>query len=299
MHFSRTILAFTLLIGLLSVAAAQAKVNVVTSITPLASLVDSVGGDLVKVDSIGRANEDPHFVEVRPSFLMTIAKAQLYVSIGMSLDFWAKPMIENSRNTSIVTVNASQGIHVLGLPTERVSALLGDVHPEGNPHYWVDPYTIPVVVKNIVSGLSSVDPTHKETYQKNAQAFLEKLKKKAAEWEKRMLPFKHTKIVTYHESWEYFTERFGLDAVAQVEPKPGIPPSGAHTQEVIEIIGRDHVQVILQEPYYSDSTSKFIAEKTKAKLLKLPQLTGALPGTEDYISMIEYNVSQIETALRK
>jgi ABC-type Zn uptake system ZnuABC Zn-binding protein ZnuA len=278
---------------------AFAKLKVIASITPLQSITQSIGGDLVEVTSIARGTEDPHFVEVRPSFLMSIGQAKLYVSIGMSLDFWARPLIENARNENIVVINASTGIKVLGLPTERVSARLGDVHPEGNPHYWMDPYNIPVVVKNILNGLVKVDPANTETYQKNAKAFLAKLQAADAQWQKELAPYKGTKIVTYHESWEYFAEHFKLDAVAQVEPKPGIPPSGSHTDEVIQIVKRDKVPLILQEPYYPSAAPDLIARSTGAKVVKTPQLCGGAPGTDNYIDLVNHDVQAIAAALKK
>lgn len=288
------------LITLLSLSTpALAKMKVIASITPLQSITESIGGDLVDVSSIARGTEDPHFVEVRPSFLMSIGQAKLYVSIGMSLDFWARPLIENARNEDIVVINASSGIKVLGLPTERVSARLGDVHPEGNPHYWMDPYNIPVVVKNILNGLVKADPSHSETYQKNAKAFLAKLQAADAQWQKELAPFKGTKLVTYHESWDYFAEHFKLDVVAQVEPKPGIPPSGAHTDEVIQIVKRDKVPLILHEPYYPGAAPNLIARSTGAKVVKIPQLCGGAPGTDSYIDLMNHDVHAIATALKK
>lgn len=278
---------------------ALAKLKVIASITPLQSITESIGGDLVEVSSIARGTEDPHFVEVRPSFLMSIGQAKLYVSIGMSLDFWARPLIENARNENIVVVNASSGIKVLGVPTERVSARLGDVHPEGNPHYWVDPYNIPVVVKNILNGLVKVDPANSETYQKNAKAFLAKLQAADAQWQKELAPYKGTKIVTYHESWEYFAEHFKLDVVAQVEPKPGIPPSGSHTNEVIQIVKRDKVPLVLQEPYYPSAAPDLIARSTGAKVVKIPQLCGGTSGTDTYIDLMNHDVHAIVAALKK
>ncbi len=293
-------LKFIVLIAILTLSTpALAKMKVIASITPLQSITESIGGDLVEVTSIARGTEDPHFVEVRPSFLMSIGQAKLYVSIGMSLDFWARPLIENARNENIVVVNASTGIKVLGLPTERVTARLGDVHPEGNPHYWMDPYNIPMVVKNILNGLVKVDPEHKETYQKNAKAFLSKLQAADAQWQKDLAPFKGTKVVTYHESWEYFTEHFKLDVVAQVEPKPGIPPSGSHTDEVIKIVKRDKVSLILQEPYYPSAAPDLIARSTGAKVVKTPQLCGGAPGTDTYIDLMNHDVHAIAAALKK
>lgn len=288
------------LIALLTLSSpAFAKMKVIASITPLKSITESIGGDLVEVTSIARGTEDPHFVEVRPSFLMSIGQAKLYVSIGMSLDFWARPLIENARNEDIVVINASAGIKVLGLPTERVTARMGDVHPEGNPHYWVDPYNIPVVVKNILNGLVKVDPANTETYQKNAKAFLAKLQAADAQWQKELAPYKGTKIVTYHESWEYFAEHFKLDVVAQVEPKPGIPPSGSHTDEVIQIVKREKVPLILQEPYYPSAAPDLIARSTGAKVVKIPQLCGGAPGTDTYIDLMNHDVHAIVAAFKK
>jgi zinc/manganese transport system substrate-binding protein len=282
-----------------SPGAANAKTKVITSITVLKSLTESIGKNLVDVSSIGRGTEDPHFVEVRPSYMMTIASAKLYISTGMSLDHWAKPLIENSRNIDIVMVNASKGIRVLGIPTERVSALLGDVHPEGNPHYWLDPYNIPVMVKNIVTGLSQVDPANAEIYQKNARVFLDQLKTADAGWQKRLKPYAGTKVITYHESWDYFDDHFKFVAIGQVEPKPGIPPSGSHTEEIIQLVKREKVRLILQEPFYPSATPDLIAEKTGAMVVKFPQLCEGAPHTDSYIELMEYNVTAVEKALKK
>ncbi len=276
-----------------------AKTKVITSTTTLKSLTEVVGGDLVEVTSIARAVEDPHFVEVRPSFIMQISSAKLYVSTGMSLDIWAKPLIENARNLSLVVVNASQGIHALEIPTEKLTAQLGDVHPEGNPHYWVDPYNVPIMLKNILSGLSKVDPEHQSSFEKNAEEFLGKLKNADQDWQKRRDPFKASKIAVYHASWNYFADHFHLNMIAEVEPKPGINPSGSHTAEVIQLIKREHIPVIIQEPYYSTSTTQMISEKTGAKLLKLSQMVGGSDNTGDYFSLIENMVKQFEDAVKK
>ena len=277
---------------------AFAKVKVVTSITPLRSIVESIGGDLVDASSVAKATEDPHFVEVRPSFLMNVAEAKMFVMVGLSLDIWAKPLIESSRNTGIVIVNASTGVRPLDLPTERVTALMGDVHPEGNPHYWVDPYNVPVIVKNILSGLSKIDPEHVNNYTENAKKFIAELKTKTAEWDKRLSSYQGSKVIVYHASWNYFTDHFKFSKVAEVEPKPGIPPSGSHTQDVIEIAKREKAKMIMIEPYYSDAHAKMIAEKSGAKVAKLLQMVGGLPGTETYIKMMEYNVSEVEKAMK-
>ena len=289
-----------LLALLLPAAPAWAKIKVIASITPLKSITESVGGDLVEVTSIARGNEDPHFVEVRPSFMMSIRSAKLYVSIGMSLDFWARPLIENARSSGdLQIVNCSTGIHVLGAPTERVTARLGDVHPEGNPHYWVDPYNVPIIVKNILTGLVAVDPDNAAKYQQNAKAFLEQLKKADEGWQKELAPYAGVKAITFHESWEYFAEHFKIDVRGQVEPKPGIPPSGSHTQEIINLVKREKIPLIIQEPYYPDAAPKLIAEQTGAKVVKLIQLCDGAPGTSSYIDMMNYNVNKLAEALKK
>ena len=294
----KNIMKYFTLIFLLFTHPALAKIKVVTSITPLKSIVESVGGDLVEVSSVAKATEDPHFVEVRPSFLMNVADAKMFVMVGMALDIWAKPLIESSRNTGILIVNASIGLKPLDVPTERVTALMGDVHPEGNPHYWVEPYNVSFMVKNILAGLTKIDPEHAKNYLENAKKFLDKLKKKTTEWDQRLASAKGSKVIVYHSSWNYFIDHFKLTQVAEVEPKPGIPPSGAHTEEVIQIAKREKVKLILIEPYYSDAHAKMIAEKSGAKVVKLSQMVGGLSNTETYIKMMEYNVSEVEKALK-
>lgn len=275
------------------------KIKVITSTTTLKSITQAITGDKLEVISIARPTEDPHFVEVRPSFIMQISSAKLYVSSGMSLDIWAKSLIENARNQSLIIVNASHDIHALDIPTEKVTAQLGDVHPEGNPHYWMNPFNIPIIVKNILTGLNKIAPEYKNDFENNAKSFIAKLKSADQDWQKKLAPFKGTKLVVYHASWIYFAEHFGFRIVAEVEPKPGINPSGAHTQEIIQLITNEKIPVIIQEPYYSSSTTQMIAEKTGAKLLKLTQMVDGSENTSNYIDLMNTIVSKLEGALKK
>lgn len=282
---------------------AAAKVRVVTTTTDLAAIAREVGGDEVEVVSLALGTQDPHFVDPKPSFIVKLNRADLYVKRGLDLEIgWAPVLEKAARNPSILYsapgyVDASVGITPLGVPQSGFSRALGDVHPYGSPHYQLDPANAKVMARNIANGLIRVDPDHRADYERRLAAFDGEVDRRLAGWLALMAPFRGAKIVTYHQTWEYFAKRFGLEIIGTMEPKPGVAPSPAHLARLITRMRAEHCRLLIRSPYYPESLTHIVAEKTGAKVLVLPESPGGVAGTDDYFSFIDYDVRQVAAAL--
>jgi zinc/manganese transport system substrate-binding protein len=247
--------------SLLFPAAASAKIRVAASTNDLASIAASVGGDQVQVVAIARSNADVHRVEVLPSYMVRVSRAQVYLKVGLGLDRWADAIIDGSRNARLVTVDCSQGVPVLEKPSGRVDASMGDVHPDGNPHYWLDPANGAIVASTIAAALARVDPAHAADYRERAAAFAKECEqaRAALREEAGRLPAKT--LFSYHRSWSYFANAFDLEVAGTVEPVPGIPPTARHLAQLLQIARERRVPVLIQEPYFSSEAGKFLARE--------------------------------------
>lgn len=284
------LLVFTLTLAV----GVSAKVKVVASSSDLASIATFVGKDLIEVSSIGQGRSNLHFVEVLPSYMLKISKADLYLKNGLALDQWAQGVIDGARNSKLVVIDCSTGIDVLEKPTEKVTALMGDVHPEGNPHYWLDPRNGKVIASNIVDGLCRVDPANSDTYRANLKAFDERLDQKWAEWEKRAAPLKGAEFISYHSTFAYFASAFGFTVAGYVEPRPGIEPTASHNSELIDLIKARHITTILREPYYSARTPESIARQSGATAYEAPSSVGGTAEATDYFALFDVLLTIME-----
>lgn len=282
---------------LLSFTVASAAVKVVTSLPELADLARQVGGDRVKADFIVRGDQNPHFVEVKPSYMMKLKSADVFLTIGMDLEMWAPQIVDGSRNSSLDVVDLSKAINKLEVPS-AIDASQGDVHKYGNPHYWLDPRNVRPMLNEIVEALAKVSPGDEASFRANAEAYARKLDAKIAGWEMMMKPYAGRKIVTFHKSWSYFAAWLGLEVAAQVEPKPGIAPSPSHTAELIQLIRGLGIKAIIVEPFYDMSAPEQIGRSTGAKVLSLPTSVGGADVAADYIALMEYDVNAVVAALK-
>lgn len=278
------------------------KLNVLTTTSNLASIAESVGGKHVSVASIGSGDEDPHFIQAKPSYMMKARKADLWIRVGLELEIGYEGLIlQGSRNPRI-QINApghldvSEGILKLEVPAGKIDRSMGDVHPMGNPHYWLDPYNGKIIAKNICQRLKQLDPADANDYDRNLVAFNSKLDNAMAGWVVKLKPFEHSKIVTYHRSWPYFANRFNLDVVAELEPKPGIPPGPGHILEVINTMKSEKVKIILMELFYNRDDADAVAKKTGAKVVVVPNAVNEQ--VKDYIAMLDNIVTQLSDALK-
>jgi ABC-type Zn uptake system ZnuABC Zn-binding protein ZnuA len=286
-------------------AAAQARPRVVTTTEDLASLVREVGGDRVSVEALARGYQDPHFVEPKPSFIVKLHDADLLVVVGRDLEVsWLRPLLTQSRNAKIQPgaagyVDASAGVRILDIPTGQITRAMGDVHPQGNPHYWLDPDNGRIMAKSIATALAAAAPAERPFFDQRYADFDRRLGEAQKRWAAAMAPYKGTKVVTYHRSWSNFTERFGLDVIGYVEPKPGIPPSPSHTIQLIEEMKRQQVKLILVEPYFDLRTPESIARAVGGTVLVLTPSVLGVKDAADYISLFDHNVRVLTAAFAK
>lgn len=285
-------------------ASARAALNVVTTTSDLASIAQEVGGDRIKVTSLAKGYQDPHFVEAKPSLVLMLNKARLLVVIGRELEVaWLPPLITQSRNARIQPgadgyLDASQNAKVLDMPTGPITRAMGDVHPSGNPHYWLDPENGGRIARSIEAKLSQLDPANAAHYKQRAADFERRLADAQKRWRAQMAPYKGVKVVTYHRSWTNFAEAFGLSVIGFVEPKPGIPPTPQHTLDVINAMKAQNVRIVMVEPYFDAKTPNSIASKSGGKVLIMPPSVGGVPQAGDYFKLFDYDVNLLVDAIK-
>ncbi len=285
-------------------SAFAAPLKVVTTIQDLASITKEVGGDRVEVTAIGRGYQDPHFIEPKPSFLLLLRNADLLVVVGLELEIgWLPPLLDQSRNPNIHAgakgyLDVSQGVEILDRPTGTVNRSMGDVHPLGNPHYWLDPANAVRIAIQVRNKLVELRPADTAYFDQRLNTFKVRINEANKRWVAALAPYRGAKIVTYHNSWPNFTRHFGLEVVGHVEPKPGIPPSPSHTLELINLMKQQHVKAIVMEPYFDKKTPQSVAENTGAKLVILYPSVGGLPQLDDYFKLFDYDVDALVKALK-
>ncbi len=283
-------------------ASADNRLNVMTATTDLAALAQEVGGDRVNVESVARGYQDPHFVEAKPSFLLKLRHADLLIVVGLELEIgWLPPLISQSTNPKIQVgapgyFDASRFARILEIPTGQVTRAEGDVHPLGNPHYWLDPDNGLRIAKGIQSKLSEMRPNDAAYFAQRYDAFEQRLKQADQQWQAQMKPYAGRKVVTYHRSWPNFAEHFGLNVVGYVEPRPGIPPSPQHTVELIGQMKREGVKIVMVEPYFDLKTPNSIARETGGQVLVLTPSVGGEKEITDYFKLFDYDIARLKQA---
>jgi zinc/manganese transport system substrate-binding protein len=296
---------FFAMLSLLALAfVAQAKLNVVATLPDFGAIAQEIGGDKIKVTRIARGTEDPHFVDAKPSYIRVLNQADVLFEGGAELEIgWLPPLVNNARNARILGdapghVILSRGIRLLELPSGPVDRSLGDVHPLGNPHYWLDPGNGKIIAHTITETFSRLDPANAAFYEANLKSFSERIDKKTAEWVKALEPFRGTKVVVYHKSLTYFLERFGLEQVGTIEPKPGIEPSPSYINTLIPRLKSAGVKLVLVEPFRPRKMPTLVAQNVGAKLVLVPAAVGGHEKVQDYFSLFDYDVAQIVAALK-
>ena len=298
----RTIVFGFLLCSIFSVATAG-TIKVVTTTTDMRSITEMIGGNKVSVTSIATGYQNPHFVDPKPSYIVNLSNADLFVTIGLDLETgWSPQLLSSSRNSKIQKgaagyVDASEGVTLFQVTTSANRGE-GDIHIFGNPHYWLDPLNGKVIARNIANGLERIDPSNKTFYETNLYAFFTRINTKMVEWQTKMAPFKGSKIIAYHNEWVYFEKRFGLEIVDFMEPKPGIPPSPSQLVKVIKEVKANNIKVIISSPYFTTSSSDVVAKQTGVKELTLATSTGAFSTVKDYFDLFDYDINQLIAVLK-
>ena len=294
-----------LLVLTVGTGSANGALNVITTTEDLASIAREVGGDKIKVESLARGYQDPHFVEAKPSFVLKLNHADLLIVIGRDLEIgWLPPLITQSRNAKIQPgadgyLDASLKAKILELPTGQITRAMGDVHPLGNPHYWLDPENGRRIAQEIRDKLSQLDGANAPTYTQREADFERRLTDAEKRWTAQMAPYKGLKVVTYHRSWPNFADAFGLDVIAYIEPKPGIPPTPQHTLDVINAMKAQNVKIIMVEPYFDLKTPNSIASQTGGKVLVMPPSVGGLPPASDYFKLFDTDIGMLIAAIKE
>jgi len=303
---TRTIAAAAILsVGAAVGSRAAAPLKVVTTTEDLASLAREIGGDKIEVVSLAKGYQDPHFVDAKPSFTLAVSRADLLIVVGRELEIgWLPPLQNNSRNAKVQVgaegyLDASGNVRILEIPTGQITRAMGDVHPSGNPHYWLDPQNGRLIAQAIRDKLSQLDAADKAMFAQRYTDFDQRLAAAEKRWDATMAPYKGTKIVTYHRSWPNFMERFGLDVMGYVEPKPGIPPSPQHTFDLINEMKAQGVKLIVVEPYFDLKTPQAIANGVGGKVMQLAPSVGGTKEATDYIQLFEYDVTTLAAALKQ
>jgi ABC-type Zn uptake system ZnuABC Zn-binding protein ZnuA len=284
--------------------AATKKLNVVTSIEDLAALAREVGGDKVHVESIAKGYQDPHFVEAKPSFLLKLRQADLLINVGLQLEIgWLPPLITQSGNPRIQVsapgyLDASQFSEILEIPQGTVTRAEGDVHPLGNPHYWLDPDNGRRIARGIANKLADLDPGDAAYFQQLFQDFDKRLTAAEQKWDAEMRPYRGQKVVTYHRSFPNFAKHFGLDVIGYVEPRPGIPPTPSHTIELIQLIKRENCEVVLVEPYFDMRTPQSIGRETGAQVIVYLPSVGGEKQVATYFDLFDYDIGLLIKAFQ-
>ncbi len=283
-------------------SSAAAQIRVVATTPDLASVAREIGGDKVSVVALAKPTEDPHYVDAKPSHIVTLNRADALIEGGAELELgWLPPLLENSRNSRISAgapgrIVASDGVKMLEIPTS-FDRSKGDVHSLGNPHFMIDPVTVKIVARNIASHFEQIDPKNAATYNGNLTRFNTKLDAKYADWQKQLAPYRGARIVTYHKDFIYFADRFGLNIVDELEPKPGIAPSPAHLAQVIGKMKAGNAKVILVQPFQNRKTAETVARQTGATVLDTPEQPGAASNTNTYFDMMDNLVHTLADGL--
>ncbi len=306
---SRSLASFLVLAFVVAASAVPApaagKIKVVTATADLASLAQEVGGDRVEVESIARGYQDPHFVEAKPSFLLKLRQADLLIAVGLQLEIgWLPPLINQSGNGRIQVgapgyLDASEFAEILEKPTGVVTRAQGDVHPFGNPHYWLDPENARRVAKGIADKLAEMRPSDAAYFQQRFESFSQRLTEAEKKWDAEMQPFHGRKVITYHRSWPNFLKHFGLVTTGEIEPRPGIPPTPSHTLELINMMKRENVKIILVEPYFDLKTPNSIAREMGGKVVVMPPSVGGEKEITDYFKLFDYDLGLLTRAFKE
>jgi zinc/manganese transport system substrate-binding protein len=298
------ILIGALVMAVLAPAAEAKKLNVVTSTTDMAALAQEVGGDRISVESIAKGYQDPHFVEAKPSFLLKLRNADALIVVGLDLEIgWLPPLITQSGNPRVQVgasgyLDASQFAEIVDKPVGAITRAMGDVHPLGNPHYWLDPDNGRRIAKGIAGKLSELDPGDSAYFQQRFQDFDRRLTEAEKRWQAEMAPYQGRRVVTYHNSWPNFAKHFGINVVGYVEPRPGIPPTPQHTLELINMMKRENVKVIMVEPYFDLKTPNSIAAATGGKVIVMLPSVGGEEQVTDYFKLFDYDIGLLTNAFK-
>lgn len=296
-----------LAVAVLSLGAAPAgadePLRVVATLSTFADLVDEIGGERVSVSYVAPPRFNPHFIEPRPSDVLKVKRADLFVHAGLDLELWRWPLVDAAGNPAVRPggtreLDLSTGIELLEVPQGRLTRAAGDIHLYGNPHYWLDPRNVRVMARSVAAKLSEVDPKNGAVYESRLKDFLGRLDRAEERWRKMIEAVRGREAVAYHNQWPYLADFTGVRIEHFLEPKPGIPPTPKQVAFLEGHIRREGIPAIVQASFFPQTASRRLAEKSGARLVLLYQNVGEGPEARDTIGLIDYNVRQLADALK-
>lgn len=298
MHFIRKFFLTVVLLAL--PLPSHAALKVVATTQDLAALAQAVGGNRVEVISLTPGTRDPHYAEAKPGMIRQVYQADLLLLVGADLEIgWLPPLLQAARNSRVLPGSAgyldlSGAVPLLGVPSAPVTRAMGDVHAQGNPHYWLNPANGLRMAQAIAARLSALDGTHAAEYQTNLANFEQLLQTKMTAWQAALAPLKGKPVIAYHSSFLYLADAFGLVIAEQVEPVPGIAPGAAHLQKLVALIKTDQVGLLIMEPYYERRSASYLAERTGIKIAVLPNSVGSTPEIATYFDLFDGIVAALQ-----
>lgn len=285
-------------------AAAHAQLKVVATLSTFADLVQQVGGSHVDVYFIASPKENPHFIQPRPSDVLKVKQADVFLNSGLDLEAWRDPLLNAAGNPKAAKGGAgeialSKNIRLLNVPVAGISRAQGDIHAMGNPHYWLGPENGLIMAATIARRLSEIDPANAADYESNRAAFETKLTAKLAEWKAALAPYAGAEFIAYHDEWPYLAEFAGFKIDQFLEPKPGIPPGPKHLAELEAYIPQNGVKGIVYTAISPAKPAGALSKKTGIPAIELAQAVGEVKEAGDYIALMDFNVSRLVAALGK
>lgn len=278
--------------------------NVVTSTTDLYDIARAVGGPRIAVVHISEGYQDPHFVDPKPSFILQLRKADVFAFVGLDLEIgWMNLLLDGAKNPRIRMggpgyVDVSQVIPVLDVARGNVDRSQGDVHPRGNPHYWLHPENGRRIARLFRDKFVQLDPAGKAQYDRGLADFTATLNAAEQAWAPLVAQIKGKPVVAYHTSWRYFAEYTGMNIVGFMEPKPGVPPSPSHLLGLVRTMRQTGAKLIIMEPFYNQRTVNVVAKQTGATVLVIPPSVGGEKGLDTYVQLMKHDITQVANALR-
>lgn len=284
--------------------AADAELNVVATLSTFADLVETIGGDHVDVEYVAPPQFNPHFIDPRPSDVLSVKRADVFVHTGLDLEAWREPLLNAAGNPRAIRggageINLSEGIRLLNAPQAGVTRSAGDIHMLGNPHYWLGPENGGIMARTIARRLSEIDPAHAADYEANLAAFKSRLESKLDEWRATLAPLEGAEFVAYHDEWPYFAEFAGVTIQQFLEPKPGIPPGPKHMAFIESYIETNDVKGIAYTSIFPSKPAESLAKKTGVPVIEMAQGVGEVKAATDYLALIDYNVEQLTTPMER
>ena len=282
----------SILLSFISLTLYAAKLHVATTYPYIASIVQQVGGDRVNVQALASGDWDPHVIVPKPSYIAKLRRADLLIMSGAQLEIgWLPPLMNQANNPKINVgsrglLDLSRSVQLIEVPV-GVSRAQGDIHPDGNPHFYLDPYNIPLLSKAITERLAELEPAGESEYQNNNKNFTEKWNNKMAEWDEKLEKLKGITVIEYHKNYDYFLLRYQIKLLGTVETLPGIPPTSKHIESLARMIASSSVRFILQDVYHPDDASKLLAKKYGIRVVRIPHDVGAVPEAKDIFTLFD------------